>query len=69
MKKFVGKKALIVGASGGMGSAVATMLAENGVSCALAGRDKQKLVHLARNSLKLKTSLIIFVRSAWLLRL
>ena len=37
MKKFVGKKALIVGASGGMGSAVASMLAENGVQCALVG--------------------------------
>ena len=43
MKKFVGKKALIVGASGGMGSAVASMLAENGVHCALVGRSKQKL--------------------------
>ena len=37
------KKALIVGATGGMGSAVATMLAENGVHCALVGRNKQKL--------------------------
>ena len=43
MNNFAGKKALIVGASGGMGSAVASMLAENGVSCALVGRDKQKL--------------------------
>ena len=43
MNNFAGKKAFIVGASGGMGSAVASMLAENGVSCALVGRDKQKL--------------------------
>ena len=43
MNNFVGKKALIIGASGGMGSAVATMLAKNGVHCALVGRDKQKL--------------------------
>ena len=43
MNNFAGKKALVVGASGGMGSAVASMLAENGVSCALVGRDKQKL--------------------------
>ena len=43
MKNFAGKKALIVGASGGKGSAIASMLSENGVSCALVGRDKQKL--------------------------
>ena len=43
MNNFAGKKALVVGASGGMGSAVASMLAENGVSCALVGRDKRKL--------------------------
>ena len=43
MNNFAGKKALIVGASGGMGSAVASVLAENGVSCALVGRNKQKL--------------------------
>ena len=43
MAKLYDKKALIVGASGGMGSAVASMLAENGVHCALVGRDKQKL--------------------------
>ena len=43
MNNFAGKKALIIGASGGMGSAVATMLAKNGVHCALVGRDKQKL--------------------------
>ena len=40
------KKALIVGATGGMGSAVATMLAENGVHCALVGRNKQKLENI-----------------------
>ncbi|MFL2826449.1 MAG: SDR family oxidoreductase [Paracoccaceae bacterium] len=43
MAELYNKKALIVGASGGMGSAVASMLAENGVHCALVGRDKQKL--------------------------
>ena len=43
MAELYKKKALIVGATGGMGSAVATMLAENGVHCALVGRNKQKL--------------------------
>ena len=43
MAELYNKKALIVGASGGMGSAVASMLAKNGVNCALVGRDKQKL--------------------------
>ena len=43
MVELYNKKALIVGASGGMGSAVASMLAKNGVHCALVGRDKQKL--------------------------
>tara|TARA_B100001079_G_scaffold129582_1_gene111185 strand:+ start:42 stop:791 length:750 start_codon:yes stop_codon:yes gene_type:complete len=43
LKKISGKKALIVGASGGMGSAVASMLAKNGVHCALVGRNKQKI--------------------------
>ena len=43
MEQFFNKKALVVGASGGMGSAVASMLSNNGVSCALVGRDKQKL--------------------------
>ena len=43
MAELYNKKALIVGASGGMGSAVASMLAKNGVHCALVGRDKHKL--------------------------
>ena len=43
MTDISNKKALIVGASGGIGSAVASMLAENGVHCALVGRNKQKL--------------------------
>ena len=43
MAELYNKKALIVGASGGMGSAIASMLAKNGVHCALVGRDKQKL--------------------------
>ena len=43
MAELYNKKALIIGASGGMGSAVASMLAKNGVHCALVGRDKQKL--------------------------
>ena len=43
MLDFVGKKALIVGATGGMGKEVASMLSKNGAHCALVGRDLQKL--------------------------
>ena len=43
MEQLHNKKALIVGASGGMGSEIASMLSNNGVSCALVGRDEQKL--------------------------
>ncbi len=43
MYDFDGKKALIIGATGGMGAAVATMLSKNGAHCAFVGRDKKKL--------------------------
>ncbi len=43
MNNLIGKKALIIGASGGMGSAVASMLSKNGVHCFLVGRSKEKL--------------------------
>ena len=43
MNNFIDKKALIIGASGGMGSAVAYMLSKNGVHCFLVGRSKEKL--------------------------
>ena len=43
MYDFDGKKALIVGATGGMGAALAYMLSKNGTHCAFVGRDKQKL--------------------------
>ena len=43
MNNFAVKKALIGGASGGLGSAVSTTLAENRVSCALVGRNKHEL--------------------------
>ena len=43
MKNYIDKKALIIGASGGMGSAVASMLSENGAHCFLVGRRKEKL--------------------------
>ncbi len=38
-----GRKALIVGAYGGMGSAVAVALAREGTSCALMGRTRERL--------------------------
>ena len=43
MYDFDGKKALIIGATGGMGAAVADMLSKNGAHCAFVGRDKKKL--------------------------
>ena len=43
-----GRKALIVGAYGGMGRAVALALAGEGVSCALMGRDGERLADVAR---------------------
>lgn len=41
--KLGGGKALIVGAYGGMGNAVAVALAREGASCALMGRDREKI--------------------------
>ena len=43
MDNLIDKKALIIGASGGMGSAVASMLSKNGVHCFLVGRNKEKI--------------------------
>ena len=43
MYDFDCKKALIIGATGGMGASVAAMLAKNGAHCAFVGRDKKKL--------------------------
>lgn len=43
-----GRKALIVGAYGGMGSAVAVTLARAGVTCALMGRSPERLVETAK---------------------
>jgi len=40
---LVGKKALVVGAYGGMGKAVALALAREGVACALMGRSRGRL--------------------------
>ena len=43
-----GKKALVVGAYGGMGSAVAVALAREGVACAVMGRNREKLMETAQ---------------------
>jgi len=45
---LAGRKALVVGAYGGMGRAVALALAREGVACALMGRDSDRLTELAR---------------------
>lgn len=44
---LTGKKALITGAGGGIGRAIAIRLAESGMNLALVGRDPQKLVRTA----------------------
>ena len=44
---LAGKKALITGAGGGIGRAIALRLAESGMKLALVGRDPQKLVRTA----------------------
>ena len=43
MDTLIDKKALIIGASGGMGMAVASMLSKKGVHCFLVGRSQEKL--------------------------
>ena len=43
MNQLTGKVALITGASGGIGSAIARRLAENGLDLALCGRSEEKL--------------------------
>ena len=50
-KNLRGKKAILVGASGGMGSAIAKMLASEGVVCALVGRNKSKLNEIRSTNL------------------
>ncbi len=45
---LAGRKALVVGASGGMGSAVSLALAQEGVHCALIGRSREKLAVTAQ---------------------
>ena len=46
MKKLTGKVALITGASGGIGSAIARRFAESGIDLALCGRSEEKLAHV-----------------------
>ena len=46
MNNLKDKKALIIGASGGMGTAVASMLSKNGANCFLVGRRKDKPVDI-----------------------
>ncbi len=48
MKALTGKVALITGAGGGIGGAIARILAENGADLALCGRNEEKLLETAR---------------------
>jgi len=53
-----GKKALLVGATGGMGSAISMALAREGVICALVGRNDDALLKVAGTCQELGTSAI-----------
>ena len=44
-----GQRALVIGASGGLGAAIATTLARHGAALALAGRDRARLLSDARS--------------------
>ena len=46
MKNFTGKKAAVIGATGGLGRAVSTALSIKGCSLVLIGRDTEKLIQL-----------------------
>ena len=59
MNNFIDKKALIIGASGGMGSAVASMLSKNGVHCFLVGRSQEKLNDIFQLVLHMETLVFI----------
>lgn len=47
--RLAGKKALVTGAYGGMGRAVAVALAREGVSCALLGRETERLAKVVNS--------------------
>jgi 3-oxoacyl-[acyl-carrier protein] reductase len=52
------KKALLVGATGGMGSAISMALAQEGVNCALVGRNEDALLEVADKCQELGTPAI-----------
>ena len=56
-----GRNALVVGGSGGMGSAIAKMLAAQGVTCGLVGRSLEKLEITANACAELGTPAHIFI--------
>ena len=56
-----GRNALVVGGSGGMGSAIAKMLAAQGVTCVLVGRSLEKLEITANACAELGTPAHIFI--------
>ena len=56
-----GRNALVVGGSGGMGSAIAKMLAAQGVTCGLVGRSLEKLEITANACAELGTPAHIFM--------
>ena len=60
-KNFAGKKAIIVGASGGMGSVISKMLSPKGVHCALFGRDAKNSSLLDRFALHMVHLVLYFL--------
>jgi NADP-dependent 3-hydroxy acid dehydrogenase YdfG len=58
---LAGRKALVVGAYGGMGRAVAVGLAREGVVCALMGRNQERLTETAKTCAEVGTQAIPIV--------
>lgn len=61
MESLRGFTAIITGATGGVGGAIAQNCAENGINLALVGRDESRLISLAQHVRKQGVSVIICI--------
>lgn len=60
MNNLIGKVALITGASGGIGSAIARRFAESGIHLALCGRSEEKLAKIRQSAENLGVRTMVF---------